>query len=141
MSTLKIPATFLPSRKRRTGYCWFPCNGIEFEDSKGISHWRCARCLQNRAPSYTGGSTRYMTRHLDVTHGINKDNPFGAVTMAAAEGMLHTAFAKAIHKLQFNRDLFKALLVQWIVTNKISFRTVEQRKFHLLLCFLMACVC
>jgi len=141
MSSLEIPATFLPSKKCRTGYCWFPCNGIELEDSKGISRWRCARCTGNLAPSYTGGSNRNINSHPDVTYGINKDNPIGVVTVAAADGTLHTAFANAIHKLQFNRDLFNGLLIQWIVTNNISFRVVEQRTLRLYLSHLMGCVC
>jgi len=141
MSTLEIPSAFLPPKTCRTGYCWFPCNGIEFEDSKDISHWRCTRCPRDLAPSYTSGSTHNMNWHLDVTPCINKDNPIGAVTMPAADGMLHMAFAKAIHKLQCNRDFFKALLIQCIVTNNISFHVVEQRTFCLLLSYLMACVC
>jgi hypothetical protein len=112
MSTFEIPSTYLSSKKCRTGYCWFACNGIEFEDSKGISRWRCARCPRDLPPSYTSGFSHNMNMHLDVTHGINRDNPIGAVTMPAADGILHIAFAKAIHKLQFTRDFFKALLIQ-----------------------------
>ncbi|KAF8241252.1 hypothetical protein K440DRAFT_573997, partial [Wilcoxina mikolae CBS 423.85] len=51
------------------------------------------------------------------------------------------AFANAIHKHQFKRDPFKELLIQWIVTNNISFGIVEQCSFRLLLSYLMACVC
>jgi len=82
-----------------------------------------------------------MNRHLDDTHGINKGNPIGAVTMPAADGTLHTAFAKAIHTLQFNRDLFKARLIQGIVTNNISFCVVEQHTSRRLVSYLMACEC
>jgi len=112
MSTLEIPAAFLHSTKRRTGNWSFRCNGIEFEDSKTISRWGWALCRPNLAPSYTGGSTCNMNRHLDTTHGINKDYPIGAGTMPAADGTLHVAFANKIHKLQCNRDLFHAVLLK-----------------------------
>jgi len=91
-------------------------------------------------PTYTGGSTRNMNRHLDITHGISKDIPIGALTMPAG-GMLHAAFAKAIHKHQFDRDHSNALLIQCIVTNNIGFCVVEQRTFSLHLSYMMACVC
>jgi hypothetical protein len=82
-----------------------------------------------------------MNRHLDAIHGINNDNSIEAVTMPAADGTLHTAFGKAIDELQFNRDRFKALLIKGFVTNNISFRAVKQCTFHLLLSYMMACVC
>ena len=140
MSTLEIPDAFLPSKTHSTGNCWFSCNGIEFEDSKGMLHWRCARWARNLAPPYTGYSTRNMNRHLDVTYGMNKDNPSGAGIMPAANGTQHTAFAKEIHIPQLNRDLFKALLIQYILTKNISCCVVEQCIF-LHLGYLMACIC
>lgn len=30
--TSQIPAAFLAKRKKRTAYCWLPCNGIEYFD-------------------------------------------------------------------------------------------------------------
>jgi len=139
MSTLDIPAACLHSKMRNTGYCWFSCNRIEVEASKAISRWRCAVCVGNLPPTHTGGSTCKINRYLDVSHGNNKDNPIGAATMPA-HSTLHMAFAKAIHILQFDRDLFKALLIQWIPTNNIGFCVVEQCTFRLRLSYLMACL-
>lgn len=92
MSNLKIPATLHPSNYHRIINCWFPCNRIEFDDLKGISHWRCTLYPENLAPTYTSGSNRNMNRHVDDTHGINKANPIGAVIMPA-DAILHMAFA------------------------------------------------
>jgi len=40
---LNVPHAFLPKRKARKGYCWFPSNGTEgFE--RGKWRWRCAHC-------------------------------------------------------------------------------------------------
>lgn len=45
--TSQIPAAFLAKRKRRTAYCWMPCNGIEYFDRRAESwRWKCARCKQ-----------------------------------------------------------------------------------------------
>ena len=40
---LGVPAVFLAKRKARKGYCWLPCNGVEFLE-RGRWRWRCARC-------------------------------------------------------------------------------------------------
>jgi len=41
----QIPAAFLAKRKRRTAYCWLPCNGIEYFERRTESwRWKCARC-------------------------------------------------------------------------------------------------
>lgn len=44
--TSQIPAAFLAKRKKRTAYCWLPCNGIEYFDRRTECwRWKCARCL------------------------------------------------------------------------------------------------
>lgn len=44
----QIPAAFLAKRKKRTAYCWLPCNGIEYFDKRSESwRWKCARCMYN----------------------------------------------------------------------------------------------
>ncbi|KAG0138243.1 hypothetical protein HOY82DRAFT_534905 [Tuber indicum] len=43
--TSHLPSCFLAKRKRRTGYCWLPCNGIEFYDKRSEAwRWKCAHC-------------------------------------------------------------------------------------------------
>jgi len=40
---LGVTSSFLPKRKARKGYCWFPSNGTE-TFNKGKWHWKCSRC-------------------------------------------------------------------------------------------------
>ena len=43
--TSQMLAAFLAKRKRRTAYCWLPCNGIEYFDRRTESwRWKCVRC-------------------------------------------------------------------------------------------------
>ena len=64
-----------------------------------------------------------MNHHLDIAHGITKQNPY--VTKAGSQSdpdnPIHQMYAQAIQKLQFNKNLFKALLIQWICSNNICF--------------------
>lgn len=91
--------------------------------------------------TYTDGLTKNMNIHLECRHGVTKDAPYGpSAEHSVEQSPLTIAFARGIHNLQFNSDLFKALLVQWIYANNISFRVVEQPTFRLILGYLMACV-
>jgi hypothetical protein len=86
-----------------------------------------------------------MNHHLEFDHGVTKEQPYGeksgtGVGNTTTDSPIHAAFAKSIQRLQFNSDLFKALLIRWICFNNISFRVVEQPTCRLLLSYLMACV-
>ncbi|RPB28790.1 hypothetical protein L211DRAFT_763439, partial [Terfezia boudieri ATCC MYA-4762] len=48
------------------------------------------------------------------------------------------AFGNSLPKIQFNSNVFKQLLIQWIVCCHISFHQVEQPSFRLLLNYLTA---
>jgi len=39
-----IPAVHKKRKKVRQGYCWLPCNGLEFTASNGKVKWHCMRC-------------------------------------------------------------------------------------------------
>jgi len=42
--------------------------------------------------------------------------------------------------IEFNQDVFKTILIAWIIVNSVSFRVDEHPLFHLLLGYLAACV-
>jgi hypothetical protein len=63
-----------------------------------------------------------MDTHDTVTQCINK------------------IFGKAHKRIEYNLNIFKQLLLQWIIVNYIAIRQVECNAFHSLLFYLLACV-
>lgn len=149
--------------KNRKSYVWLPENGIEYQKD-GKLRWRCARCMLQFiyfdidrggvglilmsiycigansaiATTYSDSSTRNMIEHLREKHSIGKK---GATFMKPQEQKIRVAFGNTMPKLSFNHDLFKQLLVNWIVTTNVSFHQVEDPAFRLLLSYLCAVVC
>lgn len=78
-----------------------------------------------------------MIEHLQDVHKVNRDGP-----MAVEEGqvLLESAFGKTRPQIIFNADLFRDLLLRWMILNHISFSQVEQSSFRVLLRYLAACV-
>jgi len=60
---------------------------------------------------------------------------------AAVTQRIDRVFRKAQQRVAFDVDLFKQLLLRWIIVNDIAFRQVECNAFHHLLYYLLACVC
>ena len=90
--------------------------------------------------TFSDTSTRNMIEHLAEDHGITKDNQYGEksqVVQQIAEAFRHTSHPRTI---QFNKKIFKQLLVPWIIVSNISFRQVEIPAFRFLLAYLCACV-
>ncbi|RPB22507.1 hypothetical protein L211DRAFT_788718, partial [Terfezia boudieri ATCC MYA-4762] len=56
--------------------------------------------------------------------------------VATGPSIIQQAFGNSTPKIQFNSDVFKQLLVQWMVFSNISFRQVEETSFRLLLSYL-----
>ena len=88
-----------------------------------------------------------MNDHLQQFHQIDKEHPVDPASSLGAcsaisngPGTIEAAFARGLQRIEFNKDIFKAVLIQWIYINNISFRVVEQRSFRLLLMYLLACV-
>jgi hypothetical protein len=88
-----------------------------------------------------------MNDHLLLIHKINKEHPVDPADSLGSHsaisdglGTIVHAFARGLQQIEFNKDIFKAVLIQWIYIDNISFRVVEQRSFHLLLSYLVACV-
>jgi len=78
-----------------------------------------------------------MIEHLLDIHRIGKDGP-----LALEEGqvLIETAFGKTRPQVMFNSDLFRNLLLRWIIEDHITFSQVEQASFWVLLRYLVACV-
>ena len=78
-----------------------------------------------------------MIQHLREVHKVGKDGP---IALEQGQVLLETAFGKTRPQVAFNRDLFRDLLLRWIIENHISFWQVEQSSFRVLLRYLVACV-
>jgi len=66
----------------------------------------------------------------------------GAIAVQLEKGQLQieTAFGNTRPQIVFNQDVFRNMLLHWIIQNNISFRTVEEGSFRTLLGYLAACV-
>jgi len=78
-----------------------------------------------------------MIEHLHEVHKIGKDGP---IALEHGQVLIETAFGKTRPQVAFNSDLFRDLLLRWIVQYHISFREVEQSSFCVLVRYLLACV-
>ena len=78
-----------------------------------------------------------MIDHLRQHHGITKQDPDGVCSRASK---IQKAFGNAIPKIVFNKDIFRLLLLRWIIANNISFSLVNDNTFRTLLTYLCACV-
>jgi len=76
-----------------------------------------------------------MNRHLDIVHGNTKLNTYSTYTgtHSGPRNPIHLMYAQEIPKLQFDKDLLNARLIQWICSHNICFLVVEQPTFQLLL--------
>ena len=81
-----------------------------------------------------------MIEHLAEDHGITKQNQDGQISQAGSR--IEEAFGRAAQprSIQFNKKIFKQLLIRWIIISNISFRQVEIAAFRVLLAYLCACV-
>ncbi|RPB05419.1 hypothetical protein L873DRAFT_1635050, partial [Choiromyces venosus 120613-1] len=96
--------------------------------------------------------TKNMNQHLEQVHGITKDNPqepspkslHSRITsqpilqsQLSSSSWAHTTGGSILGQLEFNNDIFKAMLVWWICSNNISFEIVEHHAFWVLLTYLL----
>lgn len=87
--------------------------------------------------TFTDSSTKNMIEHLHEIHKIGKDGP---IPLEQGQVLIETAFGKSRPQVTFNTDLFRDLLLRWIIENHISFSQVEKGSFQVLLRYLVACV-
>lgn len=80
-----------------------------------------------------------MIEHLRETHKIGKHGAI-AVQLEKGQIQIETAFGNTRPQIIFNQEVFRNMLLHWIIQNNISFRAVEQGSFRTLLGYLTACV-
>jgi len=78
-----------------------------------------------------------MIDHLQEVHKVNRD---GTIPMEQGQVLIESVFGKTRPQIVFNADLFRDLLLRWMILNHISFTQVEQSSFRVLLRYLVACV-
>lgn len=78
-----------------------------------------------------------MIDHLQEIHKVNRD---GAIPIEEGQVLIESAFGKTRPQIIFNTDLFRDLLLRWMILNHISCSQVEQGSFRVLLRYLVACV-
>jgi hypothetical protein len=79
-----------------------------------------------------------MIEHLRDAHRIDKDGYMDSER--AVNQRIDKAFGQAQQRIVFNLDMFKQLLLRWIIVNNIPFSQVENSVFRTLLFYLLACV-
>jgi len=89
------------------------------------------------AVTFSDSSTKNMIEHLREVHKIGKDCP---IALEHGQVLIETALGKTRPQVAFNSDLFRDLLLRWIVENNISFWEIEQSSFRVLVRYLPACV-
>jgi len=77
---------------------------------------------------------------IDQLQEVHKVNCEGAIPMEQGQVVIESTFGKMRLKMVFNSDLFRDLLLRWMVLNHISFSQAEQSSFQVLLLNLVACV-
>ena len=91
------------------------------------------------AVTFADSSTKNMIEHLHDTHQMTKEGPL-TIQLEKGQLRIETAFGNTRPQIIFNKDIFRELLLRWLVINNISFRQVEQGSFRILLGYLAACV-
>jgi len=91
------------------------------------------------AVTFADSSTKNMIEHLHDTHQMTKEGPL-TIQLEKGQLRIETAFGNTRPQIIFNKDMFRELLLRWLVINNISFRQVEQGSFRILLGYLAACV-
>jgi len=82
-------------------------------------------------------TTKYAITHLKIKH-IGPDGLIVSGTTAAQQ-TIQAAFGRSMPRIILNEDIFKELLLLWIVDANVTFRTREQRSFRTLCAYLAAC--
>ena len=115
----------------RRSWIWQYGNTILIGNKK---YWQCKLC-RNNPKKYVEGSTKHPIDHLKHSHRMSAQ---GLLDATASTSLIRQAFGTNSPKLQFNSDVFKQLIVQWMVECHVSFRQVEEPSFCLLMSYLSA---
>jgi hypothetical protein len=90
------------------------------------------------AQTFAVSGKKNMIDHLREAHRIDKVGVMD--TEGAVNQRIDKVFGKPTKRIDFNLDMFKQLLLRWIIVNHRAFRQVEDAAFRTLLCYLLACV-
>ena len=72
------------------------------------------------APTFSDNGTRNQIEYLSSAHGVTKDSPTVVSSLSSSRTTL--AFQNTIPKIEFNSDVFRVLLIRWIIENNTYFR-------------------
>ena len=122
-STDSTPSIWAVRVSHRRSWIWR--HGNEVIDN-GKRYWRCNLCKTN-PKQYADRSTKHPIEHLK-SHRMTENGPLEIPD----NNIIRQAFGSTVPKIQFNLDIFKQLLIQWIVKCNISFRQVEDPEFFIL---------
>ena len=70
------------------------------------------------AITFANSSTKNMIEHLQEVHNVNRD---GAIPIESGQVLIESAFRKTRPQIIFNVDLFRDLLLWWMILKYISF--------------------
>ena len=80
-----------------------------------------------------------MIEHLRESHKVGKQGPI-QVQLEKGQIQIEASFRNTRPQIIFNPEVFRYMLLHWIIQNNISFRAVEQTSFRVLLGYLAASV-
>lgn len=106
-----------PKPKVRRSWIWK--HGIPISINKK-GYWQCNHCPTNHMKRYADTSIKHQIEHLK-RHQINEHGP---ILLSGQPSMIEQAFGHSAPRIQFNHDLFKDLLLRWIIQSNISFSQV-----------------
>jgi len=83
-------------------------------------------------------TTKNAITHLKTKHNIG---PKGTIITRTtpAQQTIQVAFGRSTPRILFNENIFKELLLLWVVDANVSFRMCEQPSFRTLCTYLAAC--
>ena len=157
--TDSIPAVFKAKTKLRSSHIWLPDNGKEVL-VEGIPRWQCQRCKwlpvschcvlplsnvlrtgpnQSTAATFAMTTTKNALAHLRLKHCVGPDGIITAGAGSVHQRTIEKAFGQTRPRITFNIDVFKDLLLQWVVQMNVSFRVCEDTTFRSLCSYLAAC--
>ena len=83
-------------------------------------------------------TTKNTITHLKTKHNIGPEGRIIARTTPAQQ-TIQVAFGQSTPRILFNENIFKELLLLWVVNTNISFCMCEQLSFHTLCTYLAVC--
>ena len=115
------PFGFLePRAKFRRSWIWKHGTSATIHNR---TFWRCNLCPSRHAKQYADSSTKHQIEHLLQNHQLNEHGSIPP-TGSGPPSIIRQAFGNSHPRIQFNIDLFKDLLLRWMILSNISFAQV-----------------